>query len=261
MENSPFQLALDAVRRPLAFAARNDFAHLDRVRDLEKSVFGALTAARKLAVPDDARKALAELNEGWGAPIDAIEKPREIQRALRRLSHFAGKWSEDALQRPCTVLPGVGPKRGELLAKRGLRCIADLLFYLPSRYDDRRNLDSIEDLEVGRRATFVARVLKAEFSNWQGRYGRRGGRTFQAVVGDNTGSISLKWFRGGDAISKTAREGTLLLVTGDVKRYRFSKELMHPEIERCSEEDEADGHGASGYRECDCCCGRIKRLD
>ena len=59
------------------------------------------------------------------------------------------------------------------------------------------------------------------------------------VVGDATGSVSLKWFRGGDSIAKTAREGALLLVTGDVKRYRFSKELMHPEIERCADGDDA----------------------
>lgn len=240
MENSPFQLALDAARRPLAFAARDDFAQLDRVRGLEESVSSALVALQDLAIPEDARKALGEFAGRWAAPIDVAHKPREIQRALRRLAHFSGDaWTADALERPCTHLPGVGPKRAELLAKRGLRCIGDLLFYLPSRYDDRRNLDSIEALEVGRRATFVGRVLKAEFSQWQGRYGRRGGRTFQAVVGDETGSVSLKWFRGGDSISKTAREGALLLVTGDVKRYRFSKELMHPEIEKCAEGDEA----------------------
>jgi len=223
------------------FAARNDFAQVNRIQGFERSISSTLAVAQKLAIPQDARKALAELAEGSGAPIDPPEKPREIQRALRRLSHFSTKWSEDALQRPGTVLAGVGPKRGDLLAKRDLRCIVDLLFYLASRYDDRRNLDSIEDLEVGRRATFIGRVLKAEFSHWHGRYGRGGGRTYQAVVGDATGSVSLKWFRGVDAISKTAREGALLLVTGDVKRYRFSKELMHPEIERCSEKDEAEG--------------------
>ena len=89
MENSPFQLALEAVRRPLAFAARDDFAHLDRLQDLEKSISRALAAAQALAIPDDAREALAELGERWATPIGAEQKPREIQRALRRLTHFA----------------------------------------------------------------------------------------------------------------------------------------------------------------------------
>ena len=38
MAQSPFQSALDAVTQPLAFAARDDFAHADRVREFESSV-------------------------------------------------------------------------------------------------------------------------------------------------------------------------------------------------------------------------------
>ena len=58
-------------------------------------------------------------------------------------------------------------------------------------------------------------------------------------MGDDSGSVSLKWFRGGDAISKLVRKDAWLLVTGDVKRYRFSKELHHPEVERVAGPDAA----------------------
>ena len=61
-------------------------------------------------------------------------------------------------------------RRAEALAKRGLGSIADLLFRLPSRYDDRRTFVSIGDLEVGRRATGtftqVAGAVNASSDLW-----------------------------------------------------------------------------------------------
>jgi ATP-dependent DNA helicase RecG len=50
------------------------------------------------------------------------------------------------------------------------------------------------------------------------------------VVGDETGTVTLKWFRGGESIAKLVHKNDLLLIAGDVKRYRFSKQLLHPEI-------------------------------
>ena len=48
---SPFQSALGAMLKPLAFAARDDFAHADRLRDLPGTV--AEAAARAVQVADD----------------------------------------------------------------------------------------------------------------------------------------------------------------------------------------------------------------
>jgi len=51
------------------------------------------------------------------------------------------------------------------------------------------------------------------------------------VVGDDDAVVTLKWFRGGEALARQVVKGRRLLVSGEVKRYRFSKELIHPEIE------------------------------
>ena len=53
----------------------------------------------------------------------------------------------------------------------------------------------------------------------------------EVEVSDPTGALILKWFRGGDRLAETLVAGTRLLVTGDVRRFRFRKELIHPEIE------------------------------
>ena len=233
---SPFQLAIEATLKPLEFAARDDFAHLGRVQELEAAVAGAAARALALAIPRDVRRVLERVAKAFAEPLAEPQRARVIRRALAALRPLTEPaWCDDALARPPTALPGVGPQRAELLARRGLRSVGDLLFQLPARYDDRRSLVRVGDLEVGRRVTFIARVVVCDFVARRGR--AWGGRIFEAVVEDDSGSVHLKWFRGGETIAKTVRKGALLLVTGDVKRYRFAKELLHPEIEPCGDEE------------------------
>jgi ATP-dependent DNA helicase RecG len=242
---SPARASIEAVVRPLAFAARDDFAHADRVHGLEASVEEAASRAASGAVPPELRKALREVRDAFRSELDAEARRRAVERALARLAPFTEPaWAERALSQPTSVLPGLGPRRAALLAKRGVGTVEDLLYRLPSTYDDRRSLANVASLEVGRRATFVARVLGSGFGGWRGR-GGRGGRLFEAVVGDDTGTVELKWFRGGESLERSVRKGALLLVTGDVKRYRFSKELQHPEVEVLAEPDADDAERAA----------------
>jgi ATP-dependent DNA helicase RecG len=230
--SSPGEQAIEAALKPLEFAARDDFAHLERVRDLEVAVAGAAERGLALSIPRDLSATLRAVRDAFAAPLAPEALRGEIERALARLRPFAEPgYAERALATTPAVLPGLGPKRTEALAKRGLGTIRDLLFQLPARYDDRRALARVADLEVGRRATFIARVLGCGFGAWRGRGAGRGGRMFEAVVGDASGTVELKWFRGGDAISRVVRKDELLLITGDVKRYRFSKEIQHPEVD------------------------------
>ena len=217
--------------RPLEFAAGDDFAHVGRLRGLGRSVEEAASRAARAAVPRDLRRALEATRDAFRGELDEAALRGTVERALARLAPFADPgWAERALGQPTHRLPGLGPRRAELLAKRGVRSIEDLLFRLPTTYDDRRSLVSVGALEVGTRATFAARVLGCGFGGWRGR-GGRGGRLFEAVVGDETGTVELKWFRGGESLEKSVRQGAWLLVTGEVKRYRFAKELQHPEVE------------------------------
>jgi ATP-dependent DNA helicase RecG len=229
--DNPAQAAIEAVRNPLVFAAQHDFANLEKVLNLEKSVAAAARAAEAHAMPREPKQALRAVRDAFAAPLEPAARRQAVERALALLAPFAApEYPERALAEPTARLPGLGPKRAEALAKREIRSVGHLLFHLPVGYDDRRQLHTVGGLAVGTRATFVARVLGCGFGTWRGGRGR-GGRMFEAVVGDDTGTVNLKWFRGGDAIAKIVRKDALLLVTGDVKRYRFDKELQHPEIE------------------------------
>ena len=234
--SSPFAAALEAVTGPLEFAARDDFAHAGRVRDLEGTVARAARRASGLALPP-------EVKRRWGAVAERLElaqargeaRSRSVVAALELLAPLREPgFADAATARPLSELPGVGPRRAEQLARRGLRSVLDLLFHLPSRYDDRRRMSRVGGLEVGRRVTFVAEVRVAGFVP-----AGRGRRLFQAVVGDESGSVNLKWFRGGQALEGSLRKGSRVLVSGEVRRYRFSKELIHPEVDLLAEDEDA----------------------
>ncbi len=228
---SPGLEALEALLRPLRFAARDDFAHAERVLDLERSVHAAAEQALRAALPRALRSALRAVSDSFAQPLEAAARRAATPRALRKLAPFAtAEYAEQALAASPASLPGVGPKRAEALMRRGFDSVQGLLFHLPSHYDDRRSFAKIGSLEVGRRATCVGRVLGCGFASWRGPRGR-GGRMFEAILGDETGSVTLKWFRGGEAIARVVVKDAFLVATGKVERYRFSKELRHPEVE------------------------------
>jgi len=167
------------------------------------------------------------------------DSPRaDIGRDLLELADPLGRagWSGELLARSLAALPGVGPKRAEGFARRGLERISDLLFWLPTRYEDRRRVLGVNDLQVGRSATFLGEVKVVDWVST--RRGGRFGKIFQAVVGDDEAVVTLKWFRGGEALAGQVVKGRWLLVSGEVRRYRFSKELIHPEVEVVSQPDE-----------------------
>jgi ATP-dependent DNA helicase RecG len=236
---SPFARALEAVLAPLRFAAQGDGANAVRVRDLAPTVRAGLAALLALHVPRDARTAAEHAARAFADPVADHALGRATLAALARLEPMAEPgWRERALERPLHWIAGIGAKRAAAFEKRGLATVSDLLFRLPTGYDDRRHLVRIADLEVGRRATFAAQVRTAELVPGRGKTGAFR-RVLHAIVSDETGSIELTWFRGGDALLPTLRKGAQLLVTGDVRRYRFSKQLLHPEIE-------VQGDGAEG---------------
>jgi len=247
---SAFHEASSQLLRPLRVAADRDFAALQRMPNLVADVGRACAKFEELAIPEDLHRQVRAHVESFAAGSDA----RALREAVARLIESAEAWTrpefaEGLLARSPTALAGVGPKRAEVLASRGIRTIADLIFYLPTRYDDRRALAKVCDLEVGRQATFIGEVKSIDRQSrgsggrhLQGRQGRQGRQILEAVVGDDTGSVNLKWFRSIASIEKDLERGALFLITGDVKRYRFSKEIVHPELERI----DPDGDTAEG---------------
>ena len=225
---SAFRSAIDAVCAPLEFV-RGDPERALQIEDFPQTLRRALEHAASLSIPSDAGRRLERVRaELSGAAID--------QRALVRLERaLAPLAAEDypvlVLARSTERVKGVGPKTAVSLARKEIETVEDLLFFLPRGYEDRRDLSSIAELRVGHPAVFEGTVTRV------GSVPIRGGRRFfEAVVSDGGASVSLKWFRGLAHFEERIRPGVRLLVAGDVRRYRYSKELHHPEIEILGDE-------------------------
>jgi len=85
------------------------------------------------------------------------------------------------------VLRGVGPGMQEGLKKLGIESVADLLFHLPMRYEDRSQTKSIGDCQPGDRV-LVEGII--EHSNIV----RHRRAMLIVTLSDGTGMLSLRFF-------------------------------------------------------------------
>lgn len=134
-----------------------------------------------------------------------------------------------------TVDPGELPLKGfplpggssllRGLAKLGVTTVADLLTYLPRRYEDRREITPIADLVGGSSATISARVtdLRVE-KTW-----RRGVQRTIATLVDDSGAVDAIWY-GRRFIERRLAVGTTIVATGRVKAMGWTKQLEAPEF-------------------------------
>ena len=67
-----------------------------------------------------------------------------------------------ALSNPVKYLRGVGPQRAATLEERGILRVADLLGYLPFRYEDRLRFTPIAEIIPGQVHTIFAEVTAEE---------------------------------------------------------------------------------------------------
>ena len=88
------------------------------------------------------------------------------------------------LSSPLTVLRGVGPLLAEKLKRLNLHQVADLLFLLPLRYEDRTKLQKIGSLRPGMRCLTSGEVLLAETVY-------RGRRSLLVRVGDGQNLVDM----------------------------------------------------------------------
>ncbi len=139
------------------------------------------------------------------------------------------------LDTPVQFLKGVGPRISNLLARKDIVKVGDVLQWFPRTYEDRHSVTSIKDLQIGSLCSFEARV--------QGYRQIPMGRSVRVIhemnFTDQTGRISGKWFRVPFKNYFTAfKPGTSVRVTGEIKSYRGGKEIHHPDVKIVGEESQ-----------------------
>ncbi len=109
-------------------------------------------------------------------------------------------------------LKGVGPRRAEILAKRGLRTFEDLLGYLPFRYEDRIHFAKIRDVRPGQTYTLLCASLQRQPGAILALARRH---VSPAGARDDTGSLPCKFFFTDNISTKTFKPGQGLVLHGE----------------------------------------------
>jgi ATP-dependent DNA helicase RecG len=139
------------------------------------------------------------------------------------------------LQTEVRMAKGVGPQRAELLAKRGIYTLEDLLNYLPFRYEDRIHFSKIKDVQPNGVYTIRARVMSGQAV--RGMYGRDA--IYHLLVQDDSGPLRCKFFHGG-YLEGRLKPGQELILHGKVEIDKLRpahREMINPQIEVLSSEE------------------------
>lgn len=139
------------------------------------------------------------------------------------------------LDTPVQFLKGIGPRRSERLAARGIRTVGDLLDYAPFRYEDRTRFQPIRALREGEWS--LIRGVVCSVGGFDTR--RRGFSIVEVLVRDSRDTIRVKFFNQ-PYLRRTFQTGQRLVLYGQVKADPFARGslvLLNPEWEILQEED------------------------
>ena len=119
----------------------------------------------------------------------------------------------------------VGPERAAQLARLKLFTVADLLRHRPHRYEDRRHLLTIRQLELGKSATTRGRIVAQGLKT----FAKRTKSVFEFVIEDSTGRLHCRWWNV-PYMENYFAVGDEVMVFGKVKSLK-PRTIDHPETE------------------------------
>lgn len=135
------------------------------------------------------------------------------------------------LNQPCNQLTGVGAVLSAKLAKCGIHTLADLLFHLPYRYQDRTRITAIQDLRVEDYCVIAGRICKTEI-----KFGKK--MMLYCYVEDKTGILRLRFFHFNKQQVQAMHEKPYLRAFGEVRLFGNQYEMIHPEYQLLAEDEE-----------------------
>jgi len=134
---------------------------------------------------------------------------------------------QDFLESNITYLPGVGPRKAELLSKElNINTFRDLLYCFPYKYIDRTRFYTIAELDPDLPLVQIKGSIKGYYTEGHGN-----GKRLIADFQDTTGTIKLIWFKGTKWITGSYPPGVEYIVFGKPGIFNGMLNIIHPEIE------------------------------
>ena len=143
---------------------------------------------------------------------------------------------ENPLARDVSVLGRIPPISRRAMTSIGLQTVYDLLWHLPRRYEDWRNVRTISEALEGIELTIVAEIASIGVKYL------RGGRTAtEAVVRDGTGSLRIWWWQQ-PYLARSLKAGMRVGLSGKVEIQGRRLRMVSPEWERLDDPDDDTVH-------------------
>ncbi len=124
-------------------------------------------------------------------------------------------------------LPGVGPKRAELLRKElGINTFGDLIRYYPFKYIDRSKIYKIVEISDNMPyIQLVGKIVRVE------EIGGKRMKRLSVLFSDGTGTVELIWFKGLKWVAKSLNPNLEYIIFGKPTAFGGRFSIVHPEIE------------------------------
>jgi ATP-dependent DNA helicase RecG len=139
----------------------------------------------------------------------------------------------DPVELLSTPLAKSGLTAAATLRRAGIRLdwydVRDLLFHLPRRYDDLRELSHLGDLVWTEEGTVVSARVRVVDIHVEPTFRRRIQRTV-ATLRDESGEVKAAWF-GRRFIERRLHAGDEIVVSGRLKRFRGAITIDNPEFQ------------------------------
>ena len=128
-------------------------------------------------------------------------------------------------------LPGVGPKKADLLNKElGIRNAEDLVRHYPYKYVDRSRFYYLH--EISEDMPFIQ--VKGQIIRFE-KMGEGPTQRLTAIFTDGKGTIELVWFKGVKYVIDKYKTGIQYVVFGKPSPFNGRFNIVHPEIELASQ--------------------------
>ncbi len=128
------------------------------------------------------------------------------------------------LSESVTLLKGVGPRMTDKLLRLGIVSLQDLLFHLPSRYQNRTQLFPIGALRPGQEALIEGEVINSAIA-----MGRRS--SLACELRDQSGIVTIRFFHFNAAQKKQLTPGTRVRCFGELRYGAKGFEIYHPQYQ------------------------------
>ena len=126
-------------------------------------------------------------------------------------------------------LPGA-PAMRAAARRLGIGSVRDLLFHLPRRYEDLRELHRLGELDSVEDGTVVSARVDVRDLRVEQTFRRRVQRTI-AYLGDETGEAEATWF-GRRYIDRRLKAGDSVVISGRIKRRGWTVTFDNPEFQK-----------------------------